>query len=135
MKRERLPGMLATFRNRQRIEDDFGKVIVMFFNEDFVKDIIPLMSSYRHHKMSRVNKNDKRKAVVRHGIIQLKASMHLLDTNYKLDIEKFVAYGQDRGKNWDYMGVEEFDAQKHIIPVPKKKFINLKRRRRYVVSK
>ena len=128
--------MLVSYKNRKRIEDDYGKVVILFFNEDFIDDIMPLMSSYRHHKMSRVNQDDKRKAVFRNGIVQLKESMQLLDTNYKLDIEKFVAFGQDRKKNWDYMGIEEFDAEKHIIPMPKKKFMNLrKRRRQYVISK
>ncbi len=118
-----------------RIKDDYGTTVIMLFNEDFMKDIMPLMLSYRHHKVSRVNKNDKRKAIIKKGIIQLKASMQLLETNYKLDIEKFITYGQNRGKNWDYMDIKSFDEQKHIIPKPKKKFMNPKRRRHHVISK
>ncbi len=127
--------MLLSFKRRHQIKDDFGNKVVMFFNEDFVKEIMPLMSSYRYNKVSRVNKNDKRKAVIKHGIIQLKASMKLLDQNYKFNVEEFIRYGQTRGKNWDYMSLLEFNEQKHIIPKPKKKFMNPKRRRQYVISK
>ena len=135
MKQERLTGMLASFKRRKPIKDDFGNEVVMFFNEDFVDDIMPLMSSYRYNKVSRVNKNDKRKAVIRHGIVQIKASMKMLDENYKFNVEDFIRYGQTRGKNWDYMNLLEFNEQKHIIPTPKKKFMNPRKRRRYVISK
>lgn len=135
MKQDQLPGMLASFKNRQQIKDDFGNEVVMFFNEQFVDDILPLMSSFTHHKMSRQNKNDKRKAVFRHGIVKIKESMELLATNYKLNVIKFIEYGQDQRKNWDYMQIEQYNEQKHIIPTPKKKFMNPKRRKRYVISK
>lgn len=135
MKQEALAGMLVSYKNRQRIKDDCGNEVVMFFNENFLDEIMPLMSSFRHHKMSRQNENDTRKVVVKHGIVQIKESLKLLETNYKLNVIKFIEYGQDRKKNWDYMQIEQYNQQKHIIPKPKKKFMNLKNRSRYVVPK
>lgn len=124
-----------TFQNRKHITDDLQNEVVMFFNEDFVNEIVPLMSSYTHHKISRVNQEDKRKAITRNGVIQINKTLELLKTNYQFDVNKFIEYGQRRGKNWDSMSIEKFNEQKHIIPKPKQKFINPKKRKNYVNPK
>jgi hypothetical protein len=121
-----------TFQNRKRIKDDLGNEVVMFFNEDFINDIIPLISNYTHHKISRVNKDDKRKEITRNGIVQINKTIELLKTNYQFDVNKFIEYGQERGKNWYLMSIDKFNEQKHIIPTAKKKFINPKKRKPYV---
>lgn len=121
-----------TFQNRKKIKDDLGNEVVMFFNENFVNDIVPLISSYTHHKISRVNKEDKRKTIKRNGIIQINKTLELLKSNYQFNVNNFIDYGQRRGKNWDSITIDEYNEQKHIIPTPKKKFINPKKRKSYV---
>jgi len=126
--------LLLHFKNRRQLKDDYGNEIVMFFNEDYVTNIAPLISSYAYNKVSRVNE-DKRKAVVKHGIVSIKETMKLLSKNYKLDVTKFIRYGQQRGKDWDYLTLSEYKQNEHLVPKPKQKFINPRKRRRYVISK
>ena len=129
----RLESLLIHYRNRKKLTDDYGNVIVMFFNENFYDNILPLMSAYKHHKVSRVSE-DKRKAIFNNGIISIKETIKLLSENYKLELAKFIAYGQKKGKDWDYLTYSEFKENEHIIPKPKQKFINPRKRKRYVIS-
>ena len=130
---QRLMSLLLHFKNRRELKDDYGNNIIMFFNEDFTTEIIPLISSYTYHKVSRVNE-DKRKAIVNNGIVSIKETILLFKKNYKFNATKFIDYGQRKGKDWDYLTLSEYKENEHLVPKPKQKFINPRKRRRYAIS-
>jgi len=105
----------------------------MFFNEDFCKEIVALISAYRHSKFGKINTTNK--PVNYNGIVSIKNTINFYKNNFKFNVKEFVEYGQRRGKNWDYMPIEKYETASSIIPKPKRKFINPKNRNRYVISK
>jgi len=105
----------------------------MFFNEDFYKEIIDLISKYRNSKLGKITKANT--PVNYNGIVSIKNTMNFYKNNFKLNAIEFVEYGQKRGKYWDYMPMEKYETASSIIPKPKRKFINPKNRNRYVISK
>lgn len=123
-----------SYKNKQKLKDDYGTEIVMFFNENFTTEIISFMSAYRHSSYCKVSDKEEKTLSI-NGLLSIKNTIKFYKENFKLNIKEFVEYGQRRGKNWDYIDIEKYETAKSIIPKPKKKFINPKRRKRYVISK
>jgi hypothetical protein len=129
-----LLGLLASYKNKQEIKDEYGTTIVMFFNEDFVEEIIDLISKYRNSKLCKITDKLNTNGI-QNGIVSIKNTIKFYKENYRFSVVKFVEYGQMRGKKWDYMRLTQYNEASNIIPKPKKKFINPKNRKRYVISK
>ena len=124
---------MSSYKNKQILKDEYGVEIVMFFNENFIKEIVPLISAYRNSKLCKTNK--EKKLVNYNGIVSIKKTINFFKNNFKFNAVEFVEYGQRRRKYWDYMTIEKYESASNIMPKPKKKFINPKNRKRYVISK
>lgn len=127
-------GLLVSYKNKQNLKDDYGQEIMMFFNENFIDEIISFLSSYKYSSYCKISKKDKT-VFNKNGLLSIKNTLSFYKENFKLNIIKFVEYGQRRGKNWDYITIEQYNEAKNIIPKPKKKFINPKKRKKYVTPK
>ena len=106
----------------------------MFFNENFTEDIVPLATSFRHSNYCKTTDN-KRYEVKEDQLVNLSQLLYYFKNNYKFNVIEFIEYGQRRGKKWEYMKAEEYSEASSILPKPKKKFINPKRRRVYAFPK
>ena len=127
-------GLLVSYKNKQNLKDDYGQEIMMFFNENFINEIISFLSSYKYSKYCKISKKDK-EVFNKNGLLNIKNTLSFYKENFKLNVIEFIEYGQRRGKNWDYITIQEYENAKEIIPKPKKKFINPKRRKRYATPK
>ncbi len=120
------------YKNKQRLKDDFGNEVMMFFNEDFLTEIMELCSKFTHSKYGRINEKLEPKKD-NGGIFNIKKHIAFLSENFKFNVIDFIEYGQRRGKDWQYMNYLEYFINLPTIPKPKQKFINPKNRQRYVI--
>ena len=124
-----LLSLLMAYKNKKVIEDDFGNKVMMFFNEKPL-EITSLIGKYKYHKVSRKKGTIEDDIILRMGIIQLKESSENIEKNQKFNVLNFIEYGQDRGKDWQEINYELYIS---LMPKPKQKLINPKKRKKYVI--
>jgi hypothetical protein len=93
---------------------------MMFFKENFVHEMIPLIAKFRYSKLGRT----KEKPAVTNPFESMNFAEEIADSiaNHKLNILRFVEFGQSRGKDWYQMDYKEYEE---IAPkvTHKKKFL------------
>jgi len=130
-----LLSFLIHYKNKRRIKDQFDNEVMMFFNEDFVSEIMLLISKFTHSNFGKQNKQTEKRKYKKTEIFNIKKEIEYLESNFKFNVIEFIEYGQERGKNWQYIDYQEYQKIKPEEPKQKIKFINPNNRSRYVISK
>jgi menaquinone-dependent protoporphyrinogen IX oxidase len=126
---KRLLSFLMAYKNKKEIKDEYGNKIIMFFNEH-PRDISILMGKYKYNKLSRKSGTINEDIMLKDGIIQLNQSLKNVEKNHKFNVLNFVEFGQRRGRNWQEFN---YDLYYKLMPKPKRKIINPKKRKKYVI--
>ncbi len=118
-----LLGLSIHYRNKEIMFDDFGNVVMLFFNES-PSDIKVLTSKFTKSKLgikntaTRIDSKFLSKDFIEDTFEEMSSnSFNVID---------FIQFGQTRKRDWDYLDYKEY---LEIAPKPKYKKKFLKPRR------